>query len=67
MYRKSIGEQPSSDLIQLGKLLMDYEDVFAKHELDLGYLSEVKHEIDTGDALPVNQGLSRCIVRNPLF
>ena len=46
IFRKSIGEQPSSNLIQLGQLLIDYEDVCAKHELDLGCLSEVKHVID---------------------
>ena len=50
MFRKSIGEQPSSDLIQLGQLLIDYEDVFVKLKLDLGCLSEVKHVTDTGDA-----------------
>ena len=62
MFRKSIGEQPSSVFIQLGQLLIDYEDVFAKHELDLGCLSEVKHVIDTGDALPVKQAMRRTLL-----
>ena len=56
---RSIGEQPSSDLIQLGQSLIDYDDVFARHELDLGCLSKVKHVIDTGDASPVKQAMGR--------
>ena len=56
---RSVGEQPNSDLIQLGQLLIDYEVVFAKHELDLGCLSKVKHVIDTGDASPVKQAMGR--------
>ena len=34
----------------MGKLLIYYEDVFAKHDLDVGCFKHVKHCIDTGKA-----------------
>jgi hypothetical protein len=37
---------------KLKSLLIEYQDVFAKHDLDLGCLTTVKHNIDTKDATP---------------
>lgn len=46
------------DLEQLsavGELLVNYADVFADHDLDLGCLAAVKHRLDTGGAPPFRQ------------
>jgi hypothetical protein len=40
-------------------LLIEYQDVFAKHDLDLGCLTTVKHNIDMKDATPVKQKMRR--------
>jgi hypothetical protein len=40
-------------------LLIEYQDVFAKHDLNLGCLTTVKHKIDTKDATPVKQKMRR--------
>ena len=37
------------------KLLIQYQDVFAKNEFDLGNTHLVEHTIDTGDAKPIAQ------------
>ena len=36
--------------IQVGRLLIEYSDVFAKHDFDLGQFSGVYHRIDTRDS-----------------
>lgn len=40
-------------------MLTDFQDVFAKHDLDLGCLSAIKHRIDTKDANPVKHKMRR--------
>ena len=40
-------------------LLLEYEDIFASHEFDLGDFHVVEHRIDTGDAKPVKQRMRR--------
>ena len=44
---------------QLAHLLLEYEDVFAEHDLDLGCFTETKHRIDTGDAPPFKEKMRR--------
>ena len=44
---------------QLASVLRQYGDVFACSEFDLGDFTEIEHEVDTGDAKPVKQGLRR--------
>ncbi|MEZ4720247.1 MAG: RNase H-like domain-containing protein [Flavobacteriales bacterium] len=41
------------------KLLQEYQDVFSRHEFDLGETNLIDHEIITGDAKPVRQSLRR--------
>jgi hypothetical protein len=41
------------------KLLIEYADVFATHDLDLGNFTALTHRIDTGDAKPVKQRMRR--------
>ena len=50
---------PEDCLCAVGNLLIDYQDTFAKHDLDLGCLSVIKHRIDTKDAHPVKQRIRR--------
>ena len=38
---------------------MEYADVFAKSDSDLGHLTKVSHSVDTGQEAPIKQGLRR--------
>lgn len=48
-----------SEFTQVQDLLLQYEDVFAKDDYDLGHFTEVEHAIDTGTAKPVRQRMRR--------
>jgi len=41
------------------ELLHQYQDVFSRHEYDLGRTTLIEHKIDTSDARPIKQGLRR--------
>jgi len=41
------------------ELLHQYQDVFSRHEYDLGPTMLMEHTIDTSDARPIKQGLRR--------
>ena len=43
----------------LKKTVMEYQDVFAKDEYDLGEFKEIKHQINTADAKPVKQRMRK--------
>ena len=47
------------DVDKLRKLLIEYQDVFAKDEFDLGSFQAIKHQIDTANATPIKLGLRR--------
>ena len=55
----------SKNLLNIGEtqklqnLLCQNEDVFAKHQFDLGKFNALEHTIDTGDARPVKSGMRR--------
>lgn len=59
MFEKSLIHLTDKQAVEFGKVLLHYESIFSKHELDLGLLKGVKHHIDTGDAKPVRQRLRR--------
>ena len=44
---------------QLTKVVIEYQDVFAKDDFDLGNVTAIEHSIDTGDARPVKQRMRR--------
>ncbi|XP_076440974.1 uncharacterized protein LOC143280226 [Babylonia areolata] len=44
---------------QFEQLLLDYRDVFAKDDYDLGTFTAIEHEIDTGGARPIKQHMRR--------
>jgi len=41
------------------ELLHDYQDVFSRHEYDLGRTTLIEHTIDTSNSRPIKQGLRR--------
>ncbi len=43
----------------LRTLLVEYEDVFAENDFDLGDFNDIEHSIDTGTAKPVRQRMRR--------
>ena len=43
----------------LRSLLVAYQDVFSRSEVDLGLTDLMTHHIDTGDARPIRQQLRR--------
>ena len=50
----------NEDTIQtLKDILMSYQDVFSKSDLDLGLTTLIKHRIDTNNAPPFRQPLRR--------
>ena len=59
LFARSCDGLTEEQSIQVGGLLKEYQDVFAKHDLDLGCFTEVKHHINTGDAAPVKHKLRR--------
>ena len=50
---------PESHVLAVGELLLEFKDIFAQHDLDLGCLAVIKHRIETGDAKPVKQRMRR--------
>ena len=59
MFEKSITGLTSEQAEEFGCLLLEFVDVFAKHDLDLGCMKGVEHHINTGDHPPVKQKLRR--------
>jgi hypothetical protein len=50
LYERSIKHLNNEEQkLKLRRLLVEYQDVFARHDLDLGCLMAVKHRIDTKD------------------
>ena len=47
---------------QFVDLMIEFSDVFAKHDLDLGNFTALEHSIDTGDAKPQVTKMRRCPV-----
>ena len=54
LYDKS-SEKLSENERKVQSVLADYEDVFAKHDLDIGCFEHFDHEIDTKDSKPIKQ------------
>jgi len=44
---------------KLAELLLYFQDIFAKDELDIGHFTKIKHRIDTGHTTPVRERLRR--------
>jgi hypothetical protein len=50
---------PNSVRAEVEKLVIEYADIFASHEFDLGNFRTVEHKIDPGNAPPVKQRMRR--------
>jgi hypothetical protein len=59
LYEKSSKHLLEDQNQQLYSLLLEFSDVFAKDEFDLGSFSDIEHEIETGDARPIKQRMRR--------
>ena len=55
MVERSTAGWSEDEQLAIKKLLVKYQDVFSKDEMDLGRTHLIEHSIDTGDALPVAQ------------
>lgn len=60
LYERSIEKLNQSEARLVAPLLIEYQDVFSKGDLDIGLFNRnIKHRIDTGDAKPIKQRLRR--------
>ena len=59
LFQRSIEHLNMGEQIQLANLLIEFQDVFAKSEFDLGNFSDKFHEIDTGSVKPIKQRMRR--------
>ena len=59
MFEKSCGNLTEEQSIIFGNLLIDFQNIFAKDDTDLGCFVGVEHKIDTGDAKPIKQPMRR--------
>ncbi len=59
LFERSSAHLSEEQKEQVAKLLIEFEDVFARHDLDLGCFTAIKHHIDTGDSKPIKQRMRR--------
>ena len=59
LYQRSVGRLTESESDILKNLLLEYEDVFATHDMDLGSYTTTTHRIHTGDAAPIKMRMRR--------
>ena len=59
LYERACENLSESESRQLGELLYEYQDVFAREDFDLGNFTEIEHEINMGNASPVKQKFRR--------
>jgi len=56
LFKRSIDNLNSQQSIQLAKLLLNFEDIFATSDLDIGLINgEIKHRIDTQEHHPLSK------------
>jgi transposase InsO family protein len=59
LYKRSCENLTNEQSVRVAKLLLEFSEIFAKHDLDLGCMIGVEHHINTGDAPPVKQRMRR--------
>jgi hypothetical protein len=62
LYERSVKGLAQDQKFTLRSLLVEFGDVFSKHDLDHGCLTDVTHKIDTKDAPPVKHRMRRTIL-----
>ena len=59
LVRTSTAGLVEGEAMRVTLLLLAYQDVFARHEADIGRTTLITHDVDTGDAKPVAQPVRR--------
>ena len=59
LFENSIENLTKEEQQQVHELLVEYQDIFSKDDLDIGCFSEIKHKINTGNEEPVKHKLRR--------
>ena len=59
MYASACEELDTKQRERLKSALIEFGDVFAKSDLDLGNFNEVSHSIDTGSSTPIKHKIRR--------
>ena len=59
MFEKSSEGLTEAQTRRVKSLLLDYQDIFSTHDLDIGCYTGIEHRIDTRDALPIRQRMRR--------
>ena len=60
LFEKSIVNLYDDQAIAIGETLIEFEDVFAKDDFDIGcFNGGIVHDIDTGDAAPIKARMRR--------
>ena len=59
LFERSINNLSSEESEKLRQVLIEFSDVFAKDDTDLGNFDAIIHRIDTGDARPIKQRMRR--------
>ena len=66
LFNRSSEHLSEQHVCELRSFLLEFQDVFAKSDHDLGRTGLVKHTIDTGDSRPVKQPLRRVPIHKRL-
>ena len=59
MFMQSCDNLTDEQSINFGKVLIEYADIFAKDDTDLGLFTSVQHSMNTGDADPIKQRMRK--------
>ena len=59
MFNNSKKHLNPKETAKLANLLVEFQDVFAQSDFDLGNFTEITHTIDTGNAKPIKQNMRR--------
>lgn len=63
LYNRSTPALNDREKCRIKQLLVEYHDIFSKHDLDLDCLTSVTHKIDTKDNPPVKHKMRRTPLR----
>jgi O-acetyl-ADP-ribose deacetylase (regulator of RNase III)/transposase InsO family protein len=59
LYKRSCRDLSEDEAVQVGNLLLEFQDIFSRHDLDIGCFEGFEHSINTGDNQPIKQRLRR--------
>lgn len=59
LLKKSKQHLDTEQTIELARMLIEFQDIISKDDLDLGHFTKIRHRIDTGDASPVKERVRR--------